>query len=232
MKISFCYIFPVLFLYVSCQQKTDTSLSPADFKTQAEQPNAQILDVRTMAEYTSGHIHSSLLADWENQGQFMDRVKYVDKTKPVYVYCLSGGRSAAAAKWMRANGYNNVYELKGGINAWKNNSLPLDGAPNIKQLTPTEYQSQISNDGVTLVDFSAEWCPPCKKMEPVIAQLQKDMGSRFHFVKIDAGVQTDIMKQLDIESIPVFIIYKSGKEIWRKEGITELSELKQQITTN
>jgi thioredoxin-like negative regulator of GroEL len=82
------------------------------------------------------------------------------------------------------------------------------------------------------VDFGAEWCPPCKKMEPVVEQLQKDLGKQLRLVKIDAGVHTDVMKALNIEDLPSFIIYKDGKEIWRKQGITELSEFKKQFPSN
>ncbi|MBS1598682.1 MAG: thioredoxin fold domain-containing protein [Bacteroidetes bacterium] len=219
-------------LSFGCYSQVNTSLPPNEFKNGALRENVQVLDVRTPGEFQSGHIQHALLADWNNRSQFMERIKYVDKTKPVYVYCLSGGRSGAAAKWMRENGYNSVYELQGGINAWKIASLPLEGTPNTKQMTVEEYQSQIGNSGLVLVDFGAEWCPPCKKMEPVIDQLQKDLGRKFKLVKVDAGVHIDVMKQINVSEIPVFIIYKNGKEIWRKTGVAELDEFKKQISAN
>jgi rhodanese-related sulfurtransferase len=225
--LSFCSIF-----FYACYSQSNTSLPPSEFKNEISQTDIQILDVRTAGEYQSGHIEHSLLADWNNRGQFMDRIKYVDKKKPVYVYCLSGGRSAAAAKWMRENGYSPVYELQGGINAWKIASLPLEGSSNIKQMTMEEYRSQIGNAGLVLVDIGAEWCPPCKKMEPIIEQLQKDLGNKFKLVKVDAGVHTDVMKKLNADEIPVFIIYKNGQEIWRKKGVTELDEFKKQFSSN
>jgi rhodanese-related sulfurtransferase len=215
-----------------CKAQNNFSLAPDDFKNQITQSNIQILDVRTAGEYQSGHIQKSFLADWNNQEQFMDRVKYLEKTKPVYVYCLSGGRSAAAAKWMRANGFAAVYELQGGIKAWKTASLPLEGVADIKQMTRDEFQLKTSGAGYILVEFGAEWCPPCKKMEPVVEQLQKDMGPKLKFVKMDGGVHTNVMKELNIENLPSFIIYKNGKEIWRKQGMTELAEFKKQISSN
>jgi rhodanese-related sulfurtransferase len=229
-SLAFVYVATLILSYGFYSQ-VNTSLPPSDFKEGIGHENIQILDVRTAGEYQNGHIPHSLLADWNKPDQFMDRIKYVDKTKPVYVYCLSGGRSAAAAKWMRENGYGPVYELKGGINAWKIASLPLESAANIKQTSMDEYQSKIGS-GTVLVDFGAEWCPPCKKMDPVVAQLQKGLSGQFKLVEMDAGVETDIMRALNIESIPVFIIYKNGKEIWRKQGITELAEFKNQISNN
>jgi len=228
------FILPIVVLILSfgCYSQTNISLPPSDFKNEISHADVQVLDVRTSGEYQSGHIQHSLLADWNNREQFMERIKYVDKTKPVYIYCLSGGRSAAAAKWMRENGFGSVYELKGGISAWKTASLPLEGAANIKQMTMEEYQSQVAGTGTVLVDFGAEWCPPCKKMEPVLDQLQKDMNGQFKLVRVDAGVDVDVMKKLDIEGIPMFIIYKNGMEVWRKEGVTELAEFKKEISNN
>lgn len=230
MKTIVAFLF--LALSFGCYSQEKTSLPAADFKEGISQSDIQILDVRTPGEYQSGHIQNALLANWNNKEEFFDRIKYVDKTKPVYIYCLSGGRSSAAAKWMRDNGYKPVYELQGGINAWKNASLPVEGVSNVKQISPGEYQSQIGNNGLVLVDFGATWCPPCKKMEPVITQLQKDMGTKFKLVAIDAGAQTDIMKQLDVVEIPVFILYKNGKEVWRKKGVADLDEFKKQIAAN
>jgi thiol-disulfide isomerase/thioredoxin len=170
-----------------------------------------------------------LLADWNNKDQFYERVKYVDKDKPVYVYCLAGGRSAAAADWMRQNGFTNVLELVGGMNAWKKANKPVEGMSDEPQMTIEQYWAKISKDKTTLVDFDASWCPPCVKMAPVLDELGKNKDLKFVLVKVDAGVHTDIQKTLNIEPIPVFIIYKKGKEVWRKQGIVTKEELKKQL---
>jgi rhodanese-related sulfurtransferase len=212
--------------------QNDHVLPAADFEKQLAQKDIQLLDVRSSGEYNSGHIKQSLQADWNNQEQFMERIKYIDKSKPVYVYCLSGGRSAAAANWMRENGYSSVYELQGGIRAWKIALLPLEGNIEAKQLTMDEFHSQIGNKGLVLVDFGAAWCPPCKKMQPVLDQLKMEMAGKFLLVAIDGGTQVGIMKELDLGAIPAFILYKNGQEIWRKQGVVELNELKKEISNN
>ena len=96
-------------------------------------------------------------------------------------------------------------------------------------MTMQEFTALIPNDKVVLVDFSAVWCPPCKKMEPVLEQLQKEQGSKFTFVKIDGGEQTSICKELNVEGFPTFIIYKQGKQVWKKSGIVEISEFVKEI---
>jgi rhodanese-related sulfurtransferase len=118
----------LLFSMVSCHGQQDSSrkIGPDKFEKGIAKPGIQILDVRTSGEYNNGHIKNSLLADWTNREQFNDRIQYVDKNKPVYVYCAVGGRSSAAAAWMRQNGFTNVLELNGGFNDWKKERQPTN----------------------------------------------------------------------------------------------------------
>jgi rhodanese-related sulfurtransferase len=219
-----------VFILFACNAQTKTASANAEeFEKGIANENTRVLDVRTAGEYNAGHIKNALLADWNNKEQFTERIKYIDKNKPVYVYCLSGGRSAAAADWMKANGFATVINLEGGINAWKKNSKPLEGISNDKQFTLEEYKAMIPADSVVLVDFGAKWCPPCVKMEPVLQELIKEKGTAFKFVRIDGGIHTDVMKEMNVEALPVFIIYKNGKEIWREQGLIEKKEFLQHL---
>jgi len=94
------------------------NLSVNDFENGIKQKNIQLLDVRTPSEYEGGHLKNAILADWMNQAGFIKKVQSLDKFKPIYTYCLIGGRSAEAAKWLIKNGYR-VHNLDGGIAAWK-----------------------------------------------------------------------------------------------------------------
>lgn len=216
---------------LSCKGQTDSSskVNPDEFIKKIANGQGQILDVRTAGEFKSGHIENALQADWNNKAQFTERIQFVDKDKPVYVYCLAGGRSAAAAEWMRKNGYHTVIELEGGINAWKKAEKPLEGTSTEKQMTIIEYWTNISKDKTTLVDFGARWCPPCVKMEPILAELQANKDLNFLLVKVDGGIHTDVMNALNIEPIPFFIVYKKGKEVWRKQGVVSKEELFKQL---
>lgn len=227
-NVFFMFLF---FAFISCNGQPETTLilNPDSFEKVIAENLAQVLDVRTSAEFNSGHIKSALQADWNNNKQFNERIQYVDKDKPVYVYCLVGGRSAAAANWMRANGFKDVIELKGGINAWKQAGKPLEGQSNIPQMTLAQYQSNIPATGTVLVDFGADWCPPCVKMEPVLNEIRENKNLVFEMLKVDAGVHSDLMKSLELEPIPAFIIYKNGKEVWRKEGIVSKEEFELQL---
>ena len=198
------------------------------FEKAIVEKDVQVLDVRTMDEYKSGHLKDAFLADWTKKEEFKDRVSSLDKRKPVYLYCLSGGRSSAAAKWLNENGFV-AYNMEGGIAAWKRAEKPVEAPSTVKQMTLSEYHSLIPNDKIVLVDISADWCPPCKKMEPVIDSLVKAMPGKFTLVKIDGAAQTALADQLKAETFPTFIIYKNGKETWRKSGIVEASSLSKQL---
>lgn len=214
----------------SSQNAGPEQLEPKEFATAISQKDVQILDVRTPNEFNSGHLKNSMWADWLNKEQFIERVKYIDPAKPVYIYCLSGGRSYAAANWMRSNGFKNVIELSGGINAWRYYKLPVENpASTENQLTLEQYQKSIPPNGTTLVDFGATWCPPCVKMEPVLQSLKDDKTLNFTLTKIDAGIHTDLMQSMQLASIPVFIVYKNGKEVWRKQGVISREELAAQL---
>jgi rhodanese-related sulfurtransferase/glutaredoxin len=222
--------FTLILIHFSCLSQTGgTSISVAEFEAGLQTTGSQLLDVRTASEYNSGHISKSLQADWTNRDQFKERISYLDKEKAVYVYCLSGARSSAAAEWMRKNGFLNVYNLDGGINAWKRNDKPVESTEFEKQMTMEDYKLLASSDSVVLIDFGAKWCPPCVKMEPVLEELKKDKNLKFKLVKIDAGIHTAIQKQLAIDAIPVFLIYKNGKSVWRKQGLVTKEEFKTQL---
>jgi rhodanese-related sulfurtransferase len=210
----------------SYSQKTD--LSVPEFEKVIGQTNVQLLDVRTVGEYHSGHLTNALLADWTNEKEFKESVQALDKTKPIYTYCLSGARSNAATQWLRQNGFT-AYNLSGGINAWKNADKPLAQAVAVEQITMQEYLAQIPAGKTVLVDFSAIWCPPCKKMAPVLDSLVAAHGSKFILVKIDGGEQFSICKELAVEALPTFIIYKKGKSVWRKRGMADMQEFVKQL---
>ncbi|MBK8952943.1 MAG: hypothetical protein IPM85_12315 [Chitinophagaceae bacterium] len=208
---------------------TSSKIGPDDFEKAIQNANVQVLDVRTSGEFQRGHIKNALQADMRNMEEFAGRVQHMDKNKPVYLYCLVGNRSAYAADWMRENGFTNVVELAGGINSWKMYNKPVEGVTNEPQITLEQFMASIPTDKTTLVDFGAKWCPPCVKMEPVLEELKNNKQIDFNLVKIDGGLHTNLMAALQLEPIPVSIIYKRGKEVWRKQGIIPKEELIAQL---
>ena len=113
------------FAFSCAQAQNKTSLSPQEFADKLKQSgDANILDVRTPGEFTSGHLAKAQNIDW-NGDNFERQVVQMDKAKPAFVYCLRGSRSASAAAKMRSIGFKEVYELDGGIAKWQSAKLPV-----------------------------------------------------------------------------------------------------------
>jgi rhodanese-related sulfurtransferase len=211
----------------SCNSNAQNSTIPVDeFEKGITQKDIQLLDVRTAEEFQSGHLQNALQANWNNPTEFQERVAALDKTKPVYIYCLSGGRSNAAMNWLGEHGFSKVYNMKGGVNAWKQANKAVQGSSNVPQITMQEYLNQIPKDKTVLVDIGAEWCPPCKKMKPIVETLEKE---KYTIVKIDGGAQTELCKQLNVTAFPTFIVYKNGVEVTRKTGALDIAVLRDML---
>lgn len=89
-------------------------LTPEEFKSKTENSNVQLVDVRTPAEYKSGHLKGAINIDFFS-GKFKMSFNNFNKQKAIYVYCRSGSRSRQAAKRLEALGFDEIYDLKGGI---------------------------------------------------------------------------------------------------------------------
>jgi|LakMenEpi03Aug12_release.lakeMendotaPanAssembly.Ray.scaffolds.fasta_scaffold42662_5 rhodanese-related sulfurtransferase/thiol-disulfide isomerase/thioredoxin len=229
MKFLFTFLISLLAACSMNGQQADTA-GTEEFEKLIADPNVQVLDVRTAEEYKSGHIENALQANWLNKSEFFDRTAHLDKSKPVYIYCLSGGRSAAAADALREKGYN-VTNLEGGITAWKKSNNPLKGIdPNAKQTSIASYEGQVQSTPWVLVDFGAAWCPPCIKMEPVIQAFMKENTNKLTLIKMDGGIETELMKSLNVEALPTFILYQNGKEVKRKQGLVSKEEFNSWLT--
>ncbi len=87
-------------------------------------PGLVVLDVRTPAEYAEAHLAGAVLIDFY-EPDFADRIAELDRSVPYVMYCRSGNRSASAAEIMRDLGFEEVYEVDGGILAWAQAGLPL-----------------------------------------------------------------------------------------------------------
>ena len=216
-------------LLLACNSNAQkTNIAADDFEKAINSEKVQLLDVRTAGEFEGGHLKNALQADWNNTAQFEQRVKGLDKNIPVYTYCLSGARSGAATKWLNENGFK-AYNMDGGLRSWNRAGKPLEQKQMVAQISMAEYLQKIPADRTVLVDFGAEWCPPCKKMNGVIDDLQRTNGSAFILVKIDGGTQTSLVNEMQINEFPTFIIYKGGKPVWQKQGLVSKEEILKQL---
>jgi len=88
----------------------------------------------------------------------------------------------------------------------------------IKQLSDANFQAQVKN-GVTLVDFWAAWCMPCKMMAPVLNETAEALGTTAKIGKLDVDSNRDASAKYSVRSIPTLILFKNGKEVNRFVGV-------------
>ena len=87
----------------------------------------------------------------------------------------------------------------------------------------------INGSQLTLVDFFATWCGPCKMMHPVLEQLKEEMGDSLRIIKIDIDKNEALMEQYRIQSVPTLMLFRKGDALWRQSGAMSLSDLKKVV---
>ncbi|HEY9362865.1 MAG TPA: thioredoxin [Chitinophagaceae bacterium] len=91
------------------------------------------------------------------------------------------------------------------------------------------FQSHIDGDKPVVVDFFAEWCGPCKMMPPVLKQVKQEVGDKATVLKLDIDKNPAYAQKYGVMSVPTLIIFKKGKIIWRKSGVTQAGEIVQNL---
>jgi rhodanese-related sulfurtransferase len=213
-------------IFMSCkgQGSKYISVQPEEFKNKLDkEPGAQLVDVRTPEEYSSQHIGNAVNLNISTD-QFKNGIVALDKSKPVYVYCLSGGRSKRAAQQLANLGFSEVIELDGGIMKWNAAGLADEHASS-GGMSVTEYESLLKADTPVLVNFYADWCAPCKKMSPYILRMQKEKTGKLKIVRLNADEHKSLLKSLGISELPGLLLYRDGKLQWNHFGYLSETDL-------
>ena len=92
------------------------------------------------------------------------------------------------------------------------------------------FNDIIKSGKLTLVDFYATWCGPCKMMHPVLEQLKEDLGDSIRIIKIDVDKNEAISAQYRIMSVPTFMLFKNGEAVWRQSGTIRFVDFKNLIS--
>lgn len=228
-KLLFTSLFSLLIL--SCNgQKNDAyeNITATAFSEKIKTiPTAQIIDVRTPEEYASQHIDNAKNINW-NGSDFEKNASTLDKNKPVFVYCMVGGRSKKASDKLVEMGFSKVYDLQGGIMKWNAAGLskPSD---KIIGMCSQEYGDLLKSKPKIMINFYADWCEPCKKMKPYITQMQSDLKDQITIVRLNADENKTLIADLKLDGLPVILIYENAELKWKHIGFISEEDLKKQL---
>ena len=81
------------------------------------------------------------------------------------------------------------------------------------------FKEQIQSPIPVLVDFYAEWCGPCKMMKPRLLDVAERMSGKAKVIEIDVDKEKELAERYRIQSVPTFIIFKNGEQLWRQSGL-------------
>lgn len=80
------------------------------------------------------------------------------------------------------------------------------------------YEEAIKSSKVVLVEFYASWCPHCQRMMPVVAQVKELLEGQVNVYQLDIDENAELASSVGADSVPTFIIYRDGQEVWRESG--------------
>jgi len=229
-KSAFALVLAAWSAGTACSAERDgdrvAHLAATDFSTQLGAASSPLLlDVRTPGEFAKGHLARAVNVDWY-AGGFERRTAGLDRSRPVFVYCLSGDRSAKAAQALAARGFSRVFDLRGGIIAWRAAGLPqaaTEATPG--GMTKDAFERLVAGSTPVLVDFYAEWCIPCRQMKPYLDELARDRAATLRVERIDADDNQSLLRALGIDSLPTLELYRDGIMVWKKTGFTSRQEV-------
>ncbi len=89
----------------------------------------------------------------------------------------------------------------------------------------SKFNEIINGDKPVLLDFSAEWCQPCKMMGPILKEVSNQLGDKVRVLKIDVDKNPAIAQKWQIRSVPTIAIFKKGRQVFRESGVLQAPQL-------
>lgn len=101
----------------------------------------------------------------------------------------------------------------------------------MKIVENNEFRSEIES-GVTVVDFFATWCGPCKMLSPVLEGLAGEMEGKVNFIKVDIDQSLELASEFQISSVPTMVIFKDGQKVDQLVGFLPKEKIQQAVEAN
>lgn len=94
------------------------------------------------------------------------------------------------------------------------------------------FKKLIDSHQPVLIDFYADWCGPCKVLEPILEEVSAEVNGKGKVIRIDVDKNQQIASQFQIRGVPTLILFKNGRQLWRQSGVTGKKQLVDLIVQN
>jgi len=190
---------------------------------QAKEP--QILDARSAEEFAQNHIKGAVNVD-AKAADYQQKLDGLDKEKPTFVYSIANGRSTVLSRELRAKGFKDVEELPGGLVNWIGSGYPIISTTKKGvSLSKAQFDELAASSQLVLVDFGSKYCGACRKLVPVLDSLKANSAFTPKVISIEVYDNTDLAKELKVNVLPTLVLYKNGKEVWKKQGFSSTTQV-------
>jgi thioredoxin 1 len=95
-----------------------------------------------------------------------------------------------------------------------------------------KFNEIINGNDLVLVDFYAEWCGPCKMMSPILQEVKLDLKEAVKIIKVNVDQHQDLASHFMVRGVPTFMLFKTGKMLWRQSGVLSTKDLIQIISSH
>lgn len=95
-----------------------------------------------------------------------------------------------------------------------------------------KFNEIINGNDLVLVDFYAEWCGPCKMMSPILQEVKVNLKESVKIIKVNIDQHQDLASHFMVRGVPTFMLFKTGKMLWRQSGVLSTKDLIQIISSH
>ena len=196
-----------------------------------------ILDVRTLAEYKSGHIDGSKLIPLL---ELEERINAIDGNSAVIVYCRSGVKSEKDSKILLDHGFDKVYNIRGGLNAWQDAGFPVVSNSATNHICPTNDSLSSKIDGTLSSSKSlflflyVDACRFCQQQIPIVDELEQEYAKNMTFLRVNCEEHPEVARIYGVQGYPAMFLIPGKGDNWRYNsqdfrGFTDRETLKKNI---